>query len=92
MSLGPAALGRQERLDQVPGHRRADGSTPHAQDIHVIVLDPLPSGEVIVDQRGADASDLIGTHRRADAAAADRHSPIHVRRDNGLASGTTKSG
>src|SRR5882672_6597954 len=37
-----------------------------------------------MDQRGADASDLVGTHRRADAAAADRHSPIHVRRENGL--------
>src|SRR6266481_556452 len=60
VSLGPAALGRQERLDEVPGHRRADGSTAHAQDVHVIVLDSLPSGEVIVDQRGADASDLVG--------------------------------
>src|SRR5262249_54532501 len=48
VSLRPAAVGRQERLDEVPGHGRADGSAAHAEDVHVIVLDSLPSREVVV--------------------------------------------
>src|SRR5262249_14897011 len=59
VSLRPSPPGRQERLDEVPGHGRAHRSTAHAQHVHVIVLDSLSGGEVIVDQRGADASDLV---------------------------------
>src|SRR5262249_17794845 len=39
VSLRPAPLGGQERLDEVPGHGRAHRSTTHAQHVHVIVLD-----------------------------------------------------
>src|SRR6266403_4001135 len=72
VALGLTELGGQKRLDEIPGHRRSNGSPAHAKDVHVIVLDALPGREVVVDQTGADALDLVGAHRRADAAAADR--------------------
>src|SRR5437763_9583299 len=43
VSLGPAALGRQERLDEVPGHRRADGSAGHGEDVPGCAFDSLQS-------------------------------------------------
>ena len=75
--VGLAELGGQERLDEVPGHGRPHGPATHTNDVHVIVLDPLPGREVVVDQRGADALNLVGTDRRAHTAAADRHAALH---------------
>src|SRR5215469_17581477 len=72
MSFDLTVLGGKERLDEVPCHRRSHRSTTHADNVHVIVLDPLPGREVIMDQRGAHAGNLVGTHRCPDAAAADR--------------------
>jgi hypothetical protein len=72
MSFGLTVLGGQKRLDEVPGHRRPDCPATHAENIHVIVLDPLPSREMIMDQRGTDAGDLVGADGCADAATADR--------------------
>ena len=83
MSLGLAELGCQKRLDKVPGHGWSNGPAAHTKDVHVIVLDTLPRGEMVVDQRRADALNFVGAHRRADAAAADRHSTIHLSRCHG---------
>jgi len=80
MPLGLTELGGQERLDEIPGHRRSHGSSTHAKDVHVIVLDALLGREMVVDQTGADTLDLVGAHRRADAAAADREAAIHFPR------------
>ena len=90
--LGLAELGRQERLDEIPGDRRPHRPAAHAEDVHVIVLDALPGREVIVDQAGANTRNLVGADRRADAAAADRHAALHLSRGDARASGTTKSG
>jgi hypothetical protein len=43
-------LGCQEGLDEVPSHGRAHCPAAHADDVHVVVLDPLPGREVIVNQ------------------------------------------
>jgi hypothetical protein len=75
--LGLTELGGQERLDEIPGHRRSNGSSAHTKDVHVIVLNALPGREMVVDQTSADTLDLVGAHRRADAAAADRKAAIH---------------
>ena len=48
----------------------------------MIVLDALPGREMVVDQTGAHTRDLVGAHRRADAAAADRDAAIHFPRDH----------
>ena len=69
--------GRQERLDEIPSHRRAHRPATRANNVHVIVLDPLPSGEVVVNQPGADAW-KVGTDRRAHAATADRDAAFHL--------------
>ena len=52
MSLGLAEPGRQKGFHEVPGHRRSHRPAAHAEDVHVIVLDPLSSREVVVNQRG----------------------------------------
>src|SRR4029077_5914324 len=49
------------------------------EHIHVIVLDPLPGREVVVDQGGTDTRYLVGAHRRADTAAADGDAAIDRR-------------
>src|SRR4029077_9445692 len=48
------------------------------EHIHVIVLDPLPGREVVVDQGGTDTRYLVGAHRRADTAAADGDAAIDL--------------
>src|SRR5262249_50362277 len=83
MTLGLTESRRQERFDQVPGDFRPHGPAAHAQDVHVIVLDPLPGREVVVDQRRTDTLDLVGAHGRADTAAADRHAALHRARRHG---------
>src|SRR5262245_5580534 len=75
--LGSTELGPEERLNQVPGHRRALGPAAETQNVHVIVLDSLPSGKVVVDQRRADAGNLVGTDGSADPAAADGDPTLH---------------
>ena len=59
MPLGATELGCQEGLHQVPGYCRSYGTATHADDVHMIVLDPLPGGEVVVNQAGADAGILL---------------------------------
>src|SRR5262249_14172001 len=82
MSLRPAALGSEERLDEACGPARARGARPKAGVFSLILLPPRPGGEVVVDRRGAAASDLVGTHRAPAPAPADRHPTIDLpRRD-----------
>ena len=84
MPLGLAELGGEERLDEIPGDGGSDRPSAHAEDVEVIVLDALLRGEMVVDERRADAGDLVGADRRADAAAADRHAALHASRNHGL--------
>lgn len=84
MPLGLAELGGKERLDEVPGDSRPYSPTAHAKDVHVIVLDPLPGREVVVDQASADTRNLVGADRCAHATAAARHATIHFPCNHGL--------
>src|SRR5688572_11111203 len=83
VSLVLAERGSQKRLDEVPGHGRSHRPAAHANNVHVIVLDPLPGREVVVNDGGANARDLVGTDRCADAAAADRHAALYLSRHHG---------
>src|SRR6266436_4505124 len=76
MSFGLTELSSQKGLDEIPSHSRSYRSATHAEDVHMIVLDSLPGREMIVDQRGADAGNLVGTDRRTYAAAANCHAAI----------------
>ena len=82
--VGLTELGVEERLDEIPGDGGPDRPSAHAEDVEVIVLDTLLRGEVVVDERRADAGDLVGADRRANAAAADCHAAFYVSRDDGL--------
>ena len=50
----------------------------------MIVLDTLPRGEGVGEQGSADAVDLIGAHRCADAAAAESDAAFDPARGNGI--------
>ncbi len=84
MPVGLTELGAEERLDEIPGDGGPDRPSAHAEDVEVIVLDALLRGEVVVDERRADARDLVGADRRADTAAADRHAALDLSRNHGL--------
>jgi hypothetical protein len=47
--FGLAVLGCEIGFNKAPGLFRSDGPSAHAQNVHVIVLDTLFGGEVIVD-------------------------------------------
>src|SRR5262249_60781440 len=83
---------RKERLDQVQCHSLTDRSTAHTDDIDVIVFDSLSGREMIVDQRSPDTCDLVGAHRRANTAAADRHATFNPPGRDGLSEGYYKIG
>src|SRR5215471_1535448 len=68
VSFGLTVLSRQKRLHKVPSYCRSDRPAAHAKDVHVIVLDSLLGGEVIVDQGRADTLNFVGTNRRANTA------------------------
>src|SRR5215831_5246924 len=78
MARCPAELRGEKRLDEVPGYFRANRASAHTDDLHIIVLDALLGREMIVDETGVNAFNLVGAHRRADAAAADRDAAIDV--------------
>ena len=84
MPIGLAELGAEKRLDGIPGHRGPDRPSAHTEDVEVIVLDALLRREMIVDERRTNARDLVGTHRRAHAATANRHAAFDLSRNDGL--------
>src|SRR5437879_10104481 len=73
MSRSLAVLVGQERLYERPGHARPYGPPAETDDVHVIVLDSLPRGKVVMDQRGTDTRNLVSADRGAHTAATDGH-------------------
>ena len=71
MSLFLAVRGGEISLDEIPGDFGSDSAPAHAEHVHVVILHALLRREVVVDERGADARDLVDADRRADAASAD---------------------
>src|SRR5262249_26284681 len=64
-----AELGCQKCVDKVPGHHRSHDPSPETDDVHVIILDPLTSRKVIIDQCGMNSCNLVGADRSAYAAS-----------------------
>jgi hypothetical protein len=48
--------------------------------VHVIILDSLSGGEVIADQTGSNARNLVGADCGAHAAAANGYPALHIAR------------
>jgi len=55
----------------IPGDLDTHDPSAQAEDIHLIVFDPLANRIVVVAQTGPNPSYLIGGHGSPDAAAAD---------------------
>jgi hypothetical protein len=60
VALGLTKLGRQERLDKVPCKEWPQSPSAQTNYVHVVVFDPLSGGEVIADQTGSNAWNLVG--------------------------------
>src|SRR6516162_900131 len=80
VALCPTELTDEKRLNKIPGHGGPNGPAAHTNDIHVIILNPLLSREMIMNESGAYAGDLVGAYRSADAAAADCYPGRHLTR------------
>src|SRR5262245_475524 len=74
----------QKRLTEIPRDGGADGAATDADDVHVVVFDPLSRGKVVMNQSGTDARNLVGADRGPDAAAANGDSALHGARRNRL--------
>ena|SRR5215471_15758428 len=78
MSLRLTKLGSKEGFDKVPSQHRSCNSAAQADDVHMIILHPLPRREMVRDQACAGSRNLVGAHRGANAAAANRDSAFYV--------------
>jgi len=76
VSRGLTALGGQERLHDIPGHTRPHRAAADADHVHVIVLDSLARGKMVMDEPGADPGNLVRADRGSHTAAADSHSAL----------------
>lgn len=89
---GIAELAGEKGLNQIPSNGRAGGAAADADKIHVVVLDTLLGGEVIVDEAGADAVDFIGADASTDTAAADGDAALDIAIGNGVGEGSDEVG
>jgi len=80
-------LGLEECLHQIPCHAGAYCPTSHAEDIHMIILDALLRGEMVMDQAGMDSFDLVGTDRSTNSASTDRDATLHLAVHHGTGQG-----
>jgi hypothetical protein len=76
VSRGLTELGGQKRLHDIPGHARPRRPAADADDVHVVVLDALACGKMVMDEPGADTWNLVRADRGAHTAAADGHSAL----------------
>src|ERR1700751_4498318 len=84
MSRGLAVLGGNISLHKVPCDRRPHCPASHAKDIHMIIFHALPRREMIVNQAGASAWNLVGADGCTDPATANGDSALHLTRNDGL--------
>jgi hypothetical protein len=67
----------QKRLNQFPSQRRPNYLTAEGKNVHVVVFNALVSGEDIVNEPRAHASNLVGADGRPHTASAKRYSAIN---------------
>ena len=65
-------------MSVIPGDLNTHDSPSQAEDVHVVVLDPLADRIVVVAQTGPNAFYLIGGHGSPDAAAADNDPAVNL--------------
>ena len=92
MALGTAESRGEESFDQLPGERIAQHPAAQADQVHIVVFDPLARGIRFMDQTCPNSRHFVRDDARADAAAADGDAALHLPRATARPSGTTKSG
>lgn len=92
MAGGVTKLTGEKGLNQVPGDGGAGGAAADADEVHVVVLDALLGGKMIVDEAGADAMDFVGANAGADAAAADGDAALNLAGGDGAGEGGDEIG
>jgi hypothetical protein len=80
VAICSAELTGEKRLNKIPSYRRSNGPATHTDHVHVVILHALSSREMIVNEPGADADDLVGAHGSANPAAANCYSPKDIAR------------
>jgi hypothetical protein len=89
----PSLKGRaQENRDDIADLLFADQVGAEAEHVAVIVLARPAGGELIVDERGAHAVDLVGSDAHADTAAVEEDADLVRAVGHRLACGEAKSG
>src|SRR5262252_3366731 len=78
MAFCSAKPGAEEVLRAVPGDCDTCGSASKADYVHVVILDSLSGGKIIVAKCRSHAHDLVGGHGRSHSAAAHKDPAVHV--------------
>jgi hypothetical protein len=77
MAFGLAEFGCQKSFDEVPSHHGSHDPATQTNNVHVIVLDALPSREVVIDQTGANSRDFVGTDRSTHPTSANSNPALY---------------
>ena len=67
MAGGRTVSGAQKRPNHLESMLRSDHSGADAQDVHVVVLDPLPGGVGVVAKTSANPRELVGGNTHANS-------------------------
>jgi hypothetical protein len=77
VAFGVAELSREKSFDKVPGHHGPHDPAAKTDNVHVIVLDALPSREVIIDQSGVNSRNFVGANGSTDSTPANSNPALN---------------
>jgi hypothetical protein len=72
-----AEFGCEKGLNKVPGDHGPYDPATQTNNVHVIVLDTLPSREVIIDQSSANSRNFVGTDGSTHTASTNRNPALY---------------
>jgi hypothetical protein len=78
VTLGAAEPRLEKYFDQLPGDCIRDHAATQADDVHVVVLNPLVRRKALMDQACAHTRHLVGGNARANPTPADSDPSIHL--------------
>lgn len=68
----------EKGFDDFESHLRADNSSTNAEDVHVIVLHPLPSRVGVVAEAGSNSREFVGGYADSHSGSANEDSAIDL--------------
>ena len=82
----------EECVEGIEGSHRPEDASTETDHIGIVVLLGQGGRRHIIDERGPDARDLVGSDGDADPGPADRHAEVARSTDHGPAHGRTEVG